>query len=85
MKVEYGPPGAAGVKSLQYVSGDDYDGIGDDADYISLGIHQIAKPVLALGLGTAAYSWVTKRERLKKQALAVSFAAFVVQLITRPR
>lgn len=79
MKISYGPPGAVGVKALQYVGE-----VGDDADYVSLGLHSIAKPVGALALGAWAYAWVTKKPQLKKMALGVSIAAFIVQLATKP-
>jgi len=81
MKIAYGPPGAVGVKSLQYVSGD--DGIGD-ADYVSANLHRIAKPVGTVALGAWVYAWFTKDESLKKQAFAVSLAAFVVQAVSKP-
>lgn len=83
MKIAYGPPGAVGVKSLQYVSGG--DGIGDDADYVSTNLHLVAKPLGVLALGTWAYAWRTKKPKLKKQAMAVAIGAFVVQVLTRPR
>lgn len=79
MKIEYGPSGSTGVQQLQYVSG-----AGDDADYVSLGLHQIARPVGALALGTWAYAWATGRQGLKRQALATAVAAFVVSLTTKP-
>ena len=79
MKIEYGPPGESGVKSLQYVSGP-----GDDADYVSAGIHQIAKPAGALALGTWAFAWATGRDKLKRTALGVSVASWLVYLFTRP-
>ena len=78
MKIEYGPPGAVGVKQFQYRSDD------DSADYISSGVHQIAKPLGAIALGTWAYAWITGREALRRRALGVSIAAFIVQLVTRP-
>ena len=77
MKIAYGPPGAVGVKHLQYLSGD------DDADYVSLGIARIARPVGALALGTWVYAAITKKPELKRRALGVSVAAFIVELITR--
>lgn len=79
MKIDYGPPGAVGVQSLQYVSG-----VGDDADYISTNLHLVAKPVGVLALGVWGYAWMTKKSDLKKQALAVSLGAFLVQILTRP-
>ena len=82
MKIAHGPPGSVGVKSLQYVG--DVDGIGDDADYVTLGLHQLAKPVGSVALGVWVYGFATKNTKLKKQALAVSLAAFVIGMVAKP-
>lgn len=79
MEISYGPPGAVGVKSLQYVSGT------DDADYVSTNLHLVAKPVGVLALGTLVYAWVAGKPKLKKQALAVSIGAFIVQALVSPK
>lgn len=80
MRISYGPPGATGVKSLQYVSG-----VGDDADFVTTNLHLVAKPVGVLALGTWAYALATRNAKLRKRALAVSIGAFVVQLLTSSR
>lgn len=74
MKIDYGPPGAVGVKSLQYV--------GDDADYTSTGLRQLAKPAGAIALGVWGFALVTGNKPLKKIALGVSVAAFLIQMVT---
>lgn len=77
MKIDYGPPGAVGVKQLQYV--------GDDADYVSIGLYQLAKPASAIALGVWGFAWVTGNRSLKRMALGVSVAAFFVQTLMKPK
>lgn len=72
MKIDHGPPGATGVKSLQYV--------GDDADYKSTTLGQIAKPVGNVALGVWAYAWITGNRSLKLMALGVSVGSWLIQL-----
>jgi hypothetical protein len=76
MKIAYGPPGAVGVKSLQYVGN-----VGDDADYTSSGIMNLAAPVAVLAAGVAAYAWSTKNKKLRTRAGAVAIGAAVVSLL----
>jgi len=75
VKIAYGPPGAVGVKSLQYV--------GDDADYTSTGLRSVAKPVGAIALAVAAYAWKTGDKKLQKQALAVAAGALILKWSSR--
>lgn len=81
MRIDYGPPGAMGVKQLAYVSG---DGMRDDADYVSLGLHRIAKPVGAIAAGAWGFAWITGRPVLRRGALGVALAAVLVQWLTKP-
>jgi hypothetical protein len=76
MKLEYGPPGASGVKHLQYLSA-------DEPDFVAGNLSRVSRPVAALAAGVWVYALITKREKLRRQALGVSIAAFVVGLVTR--
>jgi hypothetical protein len=82
MQIAYGPPGAVGVKSLEYVSG--VDGT-DDADYVTLGLNRVAKPISAVALGTWIFAWAMGLDSIKRKAFAVSIAAFAVQVFTKPK
>jgi hypothetical protein len=73
MKVEYGPPGIGGVKSLQYVSGDETSGDGFRFDLIN------SLP-FALG-GLWGYAEATGRRKLAKQARLASLLAVGVAII----
>lgn len=77
MEIAYGPPGATGVKQLAYV--------GDDADYTSTGLYGVARPASFVAAGVWVFAALTGAKTLKKQALAVSVAAFVVSVVTKPR
>ena len=77
MKIDYGPGPTVGVKTLQFV--------GDDADFVSSDIHELAKPTAALSLGVWAYAWITDNQPMKKVALGVSVAAFLVQTLMAPK
>lgn len=77
MKIDYGPPGATGVKQLQYV--------GDDADYTSTGLQELAKPAGKIALGVWGYAWITKNQSLKTMALGVAVASWLVQLSGSPK
>lgn len=77
MKIDYGPPGASGVKSLQYV--------GDDADYRSMNVEELAKPVGKVAFGVWVYAWVTGNRSLKTVALGVSVASLFVQLTAKKK
>lgn len=79
MKIAYGPPGAVGVKSLQYV------GDSESADYISSGLHRLTKPIGALSLGAWVYALINKNEKLKRQTLAISLAAFVIHIFSKEK
>jgi hypothetical protein len=79
MRIDYGPPGALGVKQLAYV-GD----LGDDADYKATGLHALAKPVAMAALGTVAFAWVTGKPTLRKSALGVWLGATLVRWLTKP-
>lgn len=76
MKLEYGPPGAVGVKHLQYMSA-------DEPDYMSSGLQRLAKPVGALAAATWVFAWATGHDGLRRGALGVSVGALLVGLITR--
>jgi len=72
MKIDHGPPGATGVKSLQYV--------GDDADYSVTTLGQIAKPAGKLAVAVWAYAWITGNRSLKLVATGVGIGALLIQL-----
>jgi hypothetical protein len=79
MIIEQGPPGATGVKSLQYV-GD--DGLGE-ADYISSGLNQLSKPVVALAAGAFLFGWLMGRSRIVRTSLAVGAGALAIKYFTK--
>jgi hypothetical protein len=76
MKIDYGPPGEAGVKSLQYV--------GDSADYTSMNIAEFAKPVGKVAVGVWLYAFITGNRSLKLVSLGVAAGSLFVQ-VTAPK
>jgi hypothetical protein len=76
IQLSYGPPGAVGVKHLQYLS--------DDADYVSSGIYGIAKWAGIAAAATWGYAEVMGYETLRKRAMATAVASFLVGILTRP-
>lgn len=76
MKLEYGPPGAIGVKHLQYMSA-------DEPDYLAGNLRQLARPVGTIAMATWAYAWATGREDLRRTAFGVALGSFLVGLLSR--
>jgi hypothetical protein len=72
MKVEYGPPGIGGVKSLQYVSGDETSGDGFRFDLINFSVFLFG--------GLWGYAEATGSRRLAKQAKTASLVAVGVAI-----
>lgn len=75
MHIEYGPPGLRGVQNLQYLSD-------SEPDYTNAGLHQIARPVGLVGLAVWVYAGLSGNKKLKKQAFAITVAAFIVETAT---
>lgn len=69
MKVEYGPPGAVGVKQLAYMG---------ESEGAATGL---ILPVAAIAFGVLGFAWLTKNKGLQKQSGVV---ALVALLIGRP-
>lgn len=76
MKIEYGPPGEVGVKSLQYVAGDGLD----EGESLT---KRVARPLSLLAGGVWLFAMMSGRDELRKNALAVSAAAYAVSVLAR--
>lgn len=79
MQVAHGPPGASGVTTLMSVGADDIEGYGQ------VELHRAARTVGIISAGAWIYAWSAKNQGLKKIAMGVALASFVVELISRPR
>ena len=77
MKIAYGPPGAVGVKQLQYV--------GDDADYTSTNVTELAKPAAKVAAGVYVYALITGNRSLRLASLGVTAASLFVLLTSKPK
>lgn len=77
MKIAYGPPGAVGVKQLQYV--------GDDADYTSMNVAELAKPAAKVAAGVWIYAFITGNRSLKVVSMGVTAASLFVLLTSKTK
>lgn len=77
VELSYGPPGEAGVKHLQYMSGL------ADADYVASGFKGLARAAAIAALATWGYAYTVGDEPLRRKAQGAAVAAFVVGLLVR--
>jgi hypothetical protein len=66
MKLEYGPPGAVGVKHLQYLSAD----AADETDFVS----RLPRPSVLLGIGSLVL-WGLGYKSISNVAVVAAVAA----------
>lgn len=74
MIVEFGPPGATGVGTLQYLSGDPLDAVST---------RDIARQVGLAATAVWAWALVTKRRRARRTAFWVACGAWAYELLQR--
>jgi hypothetical protein len=79
VKVEYGPPGQSGVKTLMHV-GEEDGPVARNAE-----IHRVSGTVGMVSVGVWAWAYLADNEQLRKYAFATSVMSFVAKFATRPK
>lgn len=75
MKISYGPPGAVGVKQLQYV--------GDVDIPDTTGLKPYVKPAAKFAVGSWVAGWLGDSPMLKRTGLIIGLAALAVQYLSK--